>query len=87
MAGCSGTPLARNLGIREGASVALVEAPPGWSIPDLPDSVEVHEGMAGGHDVVLAFDHRERALPRHRLTRFLPDLKQRPVGIQEGSAS
>jgi hypothetical protein len=87
MAGCSGTPLGTQARHPRGASVALVEARPGWSIPDLPDSVEVHEGMAGGHDVVLAFDHRERALPRHRLTRFLPDLKQRPVGIQEGSAS
>ncbi len=71
MAGYSGTPLARKLGIRPGASVALVDAPPGWSIPDLPDGVAVVALLDGAHDVVLAF-LRERTV----LLEQLPALRQ-----------
>lgn len=67
----SGTPLARKLGIREGASVALVDPPPGWSIPGLPDGVAVGKGLAGAHDVVVAF-LRERAM----LVERLPELRE-----------
>jgi hypothetical protein len=53
-AGCSGTPLAKKLGITEGARLALVTAPPGWAI-DLPPDVAVTR-RAGGHvDVAVAF--------------------------------
>ncbi|HEY2705781.1 MAG TPA: DUF3052 family protein [Candidatus Dormibacteraeota bacterium] len=66
MAGYSGTPLARKLGIRPGASVAVVDAPAGWAIPELPDGVVVEAELAGAHDVVLAF-LRERKLLVERL--------------------
>lgn len=52
----SATPLARKLGIRAGAAVALVGAPPRWAIPDLPEGVAVGNGLgADPVDVVVAF--------------------------------
>jgi hypothetical protein len=41
LAGYSGTPLAKKLGIKDGGVLALVDAPPSWSVPDLPDGVTV----------------------------------------------
>jgi hypothetical protein len=40
-AGYSGTPLAKKLGIRDGGVLTLLDAPPLWSIPDLPSDVTV----------------------------------------------
>jgi hypothetical protein len=40
-AGYSGTPLAKKLGIKDGVELALLDAPPSWSVPDLPDGVTV----------------------------------------------
>lgn len=60
MAGYSGTPLAKKLGIKEGHRLTLVEAPPEWSVPDLPANVEVGAGLQEPADVVIAF-HREAA--------------------------
>ena len=40
-AGYSGTPLAKKLGIKDGGELALLDAPPSWSVPDLPDGVIV----------------------------------------------
>ncbi|MDH6578012.1 DUF3052 domain-containing protein [Kitasatospora sp. MAP5-34] len=39
MAGYSGTPLAQKLGIKPGAVLLLVGAPPGFAVPGLPDGV------------------------------------------------
>jgi hypothetical protein len=59
--GYSGTPLAKKLGIVEGATLALVAVPSGWVI-DLPPHVTVRQ-RAGGHaDVVVAFFTRAEAL-------------------------
>ncbi len=60
MAGYSGTPLAKKLGIKEGHRLTLVDAPPEWSVPDLPTNVEVGAGLQEPADVVIAF-HREAA--------------------------
>ncbi len=60
MAGYSGTPLARKLGIKPGHSLALLSAPKGFAIPDLPDAVEVHTSARGTHDVIVSF-HTTRA--------------------------
>lgn len=46
MAGYSGTPLAKKLGIKEGGELALLDAPPSWSVPGLPDGVTVARGTA-----------------------------------------
>jgi hypothetical protein len=60
-AGYSETPLAKKLGIAEGATLALLTAPSGWAI-DLPPDVVVKR-RAGGHvDVVVGFFTRAAAL-------------------------
>jgi hypothetical protein len=58
VAGYSGTPLAKKLGIKPGHRLALVGAPAGWAVPDLPDGVTA--GAPEGADVVVAF-HRSAA--------------------------
>ena len=54
MAGYSGTPLALKLGIKEGSSIALLNAPPGV-ITALPDGVAVRHQARGSADVVVEF--------------------------------
>jgi hypothetical protein len=54
-AGYSGTPMARKLGVKEGHVVSLLGAPDGWSVPDLPPSVEVRRDLRRRPDVVVAF--------------------------------
>jgi hypothetical protein len=51
-AGYSGTPLPKKLGIREGSSVRLVNAPDGFDLGDLPPGVTTTTRDA---DVVLLF--------------------------------
>jgi hypothetical protein len=63
LAGYSGTPLAKKLGIKDGGVLALLDAPPAWSVPDLPDDVTVLRKAAesrrgsglGEVDVALVF--------------------------------
>jgi hypothetical protein len=65
LAGYSGTPLARKLGIKEATvAVALLDAPASWSVPELPDGVSVSRVTAAsrrrgpglaGVDVALVF--------------------------------
>lgn len=55
--GYSGTPLAKKLGVREGTTVALVGAPSGFSIPDLPPGVSLRRSARGPSDVTLWFVH------------------------------
>jgi hypothetical protein len=45
-AGYSRTPLAKKLGIKGGSELALFDAPPSWSVPDLPDDVLVTRNAA-----------------------------------------
>jgi hypothetical protein len=53
----SGTPLARKLGIREGALVALLDAPAGFEelLAPLPAGVELRRRASGPVDVVVLF--------------------------------
>ncbi len=53
--GYSGTPLARKLGVRPGVTVALVGAPRGWTVPDLPDGARVRRSLGAGAEVVVVF--------------------------------
>jgi hypothetical protein len=62
--GYSGTPLARKLGIRPGAVVALMGGPRGWAVPDLPEGVTIRRTLGSGADVVIAFVRRARDLDR-----------------------
>lgn len=71
MAGYSGTPLAQKLGIKAGASIALVGAPAGFesTLAGLPADVTVRATATGRNDVVVAF-HTARA----KLERAVPAL-------------
>ncbi len=55
MAGYSGTPLPKKLGIKAGASVGLVDAPPGFALLPLPDGVTVEDHLGSARDVVVYF--------------------------------
>lgn len=63
-AGYSGTPLARKLGIREGARVVLAGAPPGAEdlLAPLPDGVRLSRRLGAPADVVVAFHTSRREL-------------------------
>jgi hypothetical protein len=63
MAGYSGTPLPKKLGIGEGSTVALIAAPPGV-IGRLPSGVSVKRQARGNADVVVAFFTRRRDFER-----------------------
>jgi hypothetical protein len=72
MAGYSGTPLAKKLGIKEGHRVAFPAAPDGFdSLLDLPDGVTVKSRASGPLDVIVFFTRR-----RAELERRLPALRR-----------
>lgn len=65
MAGYSGTPLARKLGIESGAALAIVAPPDGFvDTLELPDGVSVRSSARGRLDVVLFFVTRQGELAR-----------------------
>jgi hypothetical protein len=70
MAGYSGTPLPKKLGIKEGCRVALLHAPAdfGETLGELPPGVVVTQRLGKAHDVIVAFldtrSHFERAIPK-----------------------
>lgn len=53
-AGYSGTPLAKKLGIKPHSKLALVNAPKGWQVPELPEGVKTFR-TARQADVILWF--------------------------------
>ena len=64
MAGYSGTPLAKKLGIKHGARLVLVGAPeemPAWLAP-LPEQVELGRPGDGAADVIVFFTHEAARL-------------------------
>jgi len=64
MAGYSGTPLPRKLGIREGSVVALVGAPDGFALDPLPDGARVRRSARGRADLAIAFARTRAELER-----------------------
>ena len=66
MAGYSGTPLAKKLGIKPGARVALVRAPAGFdrTLAPLPEGVRLRTQARAAQDVVLFFATRMAELDR-----------------------
>jgi len=59
-AGYSGTPLAKKLGVVAGSTLALISAPPGWRVPELPPEVRItRAGFSSSAisrvDVVIGF--------------------------------
>ena len=57
MAGYSGTPLPRKLGIKEGHDVAFVAAPDGFreTLGELPEGVRIKSRATGPLDVIVLF--------------------------------
>jgi hypothetical protein len=72
MAGYSGTPLAKKLGIKSGQSVAFPSAPDGFRelLGDLPDGVKIRHRASGPLDVIVFFTKS-----RAELERRLPALR------------
>jgi hypothetical protein len=66
MAANSATPLTKKLGIKPGAVVALLAAPPGFEehLGPLPDGVRLRNHARGRVDLILFFATRERELAR-----------------------
>ena len=66
MAGYSGTPLAKKLGIKEGQRVAFPSAPDGFLglLGELPDGVGVRLRASGPLDVIVFFTKSRRELER-----------------------
>ena len=72
MAGYSGTPLVKKLGIAEGSRLAVIAAPNGFcSSLDLPPGVVVRKQARGRLDVVVFFATRAA-----ELTRRFPAMKR-----------
>jgi hypothetical protein len=63
VAGYSGTPLPKKLGIAEGSSLALIDAPQGV-VDGLPAGVTVKRQARGSADVVVAFFTKRRDFER-----------------------
>jgi hypothetical protein len=66
MAGYSGTPLPRKLGVKAGHRLALIDPPPGFdtTLGSLPDGVAVRTSARGKLDVVVCFVTARAALER-----------------------
>ena len=77
MAGYSGTPLPKKLGIKDGHRVAFPGEPPGFrdTLGELPDGVEVRSRARGPLDVVVAFCPR-RADLEGRIERLLANIER-----------
>jgi hypothetical protein len=75
VAGYSGTPLPKKLGIKEGHRVAVLRAPAGLHnfLRPLPDGVALRDRARGPLDVVLYFVTRRAELER-RLDRLAASL-------------
>ena len=65
MAGYSGTPLPKKLGIKKGSRIALVNAPKDFQFEsELPDDVQFVKRPMKSLDIILLFVLDERALVR-----------------------
>lgn len=70
-AGYSGTPLAKKLGIKEGARATLVNAPDDFDalLSPIPDGVRIVRRLGRDADVIVAF-HTSRAVLEARFDRL-----------------
>lgn len=73
VAGYSGTPLAKKLGIKEGHALAVLGAPAGFAVPDLPAGVQVRTALRGTSDVIVSF-HTSRAHLAERVPKLMAGL-------------
>jgi hypothetical protein len=73
MAGYSGTPLAKKLGIKPDHRLAVLGAPDGFAIDDLPPGVEPRTNLRGASDVIVSF-HKTRGDLLKRVPKLLSGL-------------
>ena len=75
MAGYSGTPLYKKLGIKENSRLLLLNAPSGFSIERLPSGVQLFRRSQPGLNVIVAFvkSNRQLALQFDELAASLAD--------------
>src|SRR2546423_9294966 len=79
MAGYSGTPLVKKLGIKEGFDILLANSPPDFERDlDLPTDVTVNAKSKHPHDFVMLFVNSKRELEQS-FTRYATKLK--PAGM------
>jgi hypothetical protein len=75
MAGYSGTPLPKKLGLKEGSRIALINAPQDFAgeLGELPDNAQIVTRVTKPIDIALLFVLTERALLRdfHKLAKKL----------------
>ena len=75
MAGYSGTPLPKKLGLKEGSRIALINAPQDFAreLGELPDDAQILTRVTKPIDIALLFVLTERALLRdfHKLAKKL----------------
>lgn len=66
MAGYSGTPLAKKLGIKDGSRIALINAPKNFQseLKELPENVQFTKRPTKSLDIILFFVVTESALTR-----------------------
>ncbi len=66
MAGYSGTPLPRKLGVKPGHVLTLVSAPPGFeaTLGELPDGVMIRRRATNAADLIIWFTKSRRDLER-----------------------
>ncbi|WP_330348701.1 DUF3052 domain-containing protein [Streptomyces sp. NBC_00582] len=55
--GYSGTPLAKKLGVKAGHRLRFLHAPADWTVPDLPEGIDVAPGGPRDADLTVAFYH------------------------------
>jgi len=74
MAGYSGTPLPKKLGLKEAQRLALLNAPAGFSLGALPDGAQTSTKLAGKEplDVIVLFVKARAALQKQ----FAPAAKR-----------
>jgi hypothetical protein len=70
VAGYSGTPLPKKLGIKPGSTIALVGAPAGFEVGELPEDASVRLDARGRADLVVWFVRSRRELRPERLARL-----------------
>lgn len=67
MAGYSGTPLPKKLGIKENQRIALIDAPRNFAknLGKLPEHTKIVERLTAPLDLVLLFVDQEKTLSKH----------------------
>lgn len=82
LAGYSGTPLVKKLGIKPGAVVAIVDAPDEFraNLGDLPEDVIVRTTLRGRRDLTIWFVRSQRQLEK-RIDRFAAAVAERGLWI------